>query len=118
MKQEVFSGAVKLPYLTNYLVSNKVHRVLLVTGNNSYNKSSAESTLEPHLESFEVTQYSEFSHNPKIEDVIRGVHIFTRKRCEGIIAVGGGSVLDMAKLIKAYQVSPGDISSEIGRAHV
>ena len=113
MKQEVFSGAVKLPYLTNYLVSNKIHRVLLVTGNNSYNKSSAESTLEPHLESFEVTQYSEFSHNPKIEDVIRGVHIFTRKRCEGIIAVGGGSVLDMAKLIKAYQDSPGDISSEV-----
>jgi alcohol dehydrogenase len=113
LKQEVLNGVNQLPYLTKYLISNKICRILLVRGKDSYRNSSAKSTLEAHLETFEVTEHSEFSHNPKIEDVIRGIHIFNGNECEAIIAVGGGSVIDMAKLIKAYQDSQGDISSEV-----
>ena len=46
--------------------------------------------------------------NPKIEDVERGVQIFNKNKCDLIIAVGGGSVIDMGKLINFFhtKISP------------
>ena len=49
-----------------------------------------------------VTRYSEFSVNPKLKDAIRGAEIARSLGIDVIIAVGGGSVLDMAKLIKVF----------------
>ena len=113
MKQEVLNGAIHLPHLTNYLNSNNIRRIMLVRGKNSYTSSSAKFKIEPQLETFEVTEFSDFSHNPKIEDVLRGIQIFKGNECEAIIAVGGGSILDTAKLIKAFHDSQGDISSKV-----
>jgi alcohol dehydrogenase len=113
LKQEVLSGAHQLPHLTKYLLSKNVHHILLVRGKNSYVNSSAKSIIEPLLESFEVTEFSNFSHNPKIEDVSRGIQIFNGSNCQAIISVGGGSVLDMAKLIKAFCDSQGDLSLKV-----
>lgn len=43
-----------------------------------------------------------FSSNPVYEDVKRGVELFLEKGCDGIVAVGGGSAIDVAKCIKLY----------------
>jgi alcohol dehydrogenase len=118
LKQEVLNGVNHLPHLSNYLFSNNIQRVLLVRGNKSYINSYAKSMIEPHLESIKVTEFSEFSNNPKIEDVSLGIQIFNLNECQAIIAVGGGSVLDMAKLIKAFHDSDDDISREVLANHV
>ena len=113
MKQEVLSGANQLPHLAIFLESKSIQRVLLVRGKTSFANSSAKSLIEPHLAGVEVTEFSEFSHNPKIEDVSRGIQIFNSSRCQAIISVGGGSVLDMAKLIKAFHVSQDDLTTKV-----
>ena len=113
MKQQVLNGSSYLPILTRYLKMEKVQRVLLVTGKGSFFNSSASSQLEPFLEGFQVKRFHEFSGAPIIEDVVRGIQIFNDSECEAIIAVGGGSVLDMAKLIKAYQDDQDDISLKV-----
>lgn len=46
--------------------------------------------------------FSNFQPNPLYESVIEGVQLFRIEGCDSIIAVGGGSAIDVAKCIKAY----------------
>jgi len=43
-----------------------------------------------------------FTPNPLYEDVCKGVDLFRSSGCDTILAVGGGSSLDVAKCIKLY----------------
>ncbi len=46
--------------------------------------------------------FSDFTPNPLYEQVVEGVKIFNDNACELIVAVGGGSAIDVAKCIKLY----------------
>lgn len=46
--------------------------------------------------------FDQFSPNPLYEDVCKGVDLFQITKCDTILAVGGGSSLDVAKCIKLY----------------
>lgn len=83
-------------------------KILLVTGKKSFEKSGAMNVCDDHLGSEEVIRFSDFSVNPKISDAIRGAELAVKNKIEVIIAIGGGSVLDMAKLIKAFFNSKGN----------
>lgn len=47
-------------------------------------------------------KFSKFTSNPLYEQVCEGIEMFRREHCELIIAVGGGSAIDVAKCIKLY----------------
>ena len=47
-------------------------------------------------------KFSDFTPNPLYEDVCKGVELFNAEECDTILAVGGGSSLDVAKCIKLY----------------
>lgn len=49
-----------------------------------------------------LTYFSNFKPNPLYESVVEGVRLFKEKECDTIIAVGGGSAMDVAKCIKLY----------------
>ena len=46
--------------------------------------------------------FSDFTPNPLYEDVCKGVELFHSENCDTILAVGGGSSIDVAKCIKLY----------------
>ena len=46
--------------------------------------------------------FDQFTPNPLYEDVCKGVDLFKSEKCDTILAVGGGSSLDVAKCIKLY----------------
>ena len=48
------------------------------------------------------TIFNDFTPNPLYEDVCKGIKLFNAKECDTIIAVGGGSSIDVAKCIKLY----------------
>ena len=48
------------------------------------------------------TIFDNFTPNPLYEDVCKGIKLFNAKGCDVIIAVGGGSSIDVAKCIKLY----------------
>lgn len=50
----------------------------------------------------EKVVFDGFTPNPLYEDVCKGVKLFNSQGCEAIIAVGGGSSIDVAKCIKLY----------------
>lgn len=48
------------------------------------------------------TVFDQFTPNPLYEQVCRGVEMFNGNHCDAIVAIGGGSTIDVAKCIKLY----------------
>lgn len=46
--------------------------------------------------------FDDFTPNPLYEQVQKGVSLFNEHHCDAIVAVGGGSTIDVAKCIKLY----------------
>jgi len=57
-------------------------------------KSDIESMGKPHV------LFSGFTPNPLYEQVCKGIDLFLITKCDSILAVGGGSAIDVAKCIK------------------
>jgi alcohol dehydrogenase class IV len=70
----------------------------LVTGRESFRSSGAEKALAGVSDRI-VGRFSDFESNPKLDDIETGLQRCRRARADSILAIGGGSVLDMAKLI-------------------
>ena len=47
-------------------------------------------------------RFSGFQPNPLYENVVEGVNVFLQNQCRAMIAVGGGSAIDVAKCIKLF----------------
>lgn len=81
-----------------------ISTILLVRGNKSYEISGAKKIIEHAIEGkkIEIFDYYGFQENPKIEDVEIGIGLIYNKSIDLIIGIGGGSVLDMSKLIRFF----------------
>lgn len=83
----------------------KAKHVFLVRGHRSFEECGARDALIEVMKQWpldQLTEFSDFSTNPKEEEAQRGVELLIEKRPDVIIAIGGGSVMDMAKLIRHY----------------
>ena len=47
-----------------------------------------------------VVVFSKFTSNPKYEEMLDGLKLFKESGCDAIVSVGGGSCIDVAKVIK------------------
>ena len=74
-----------------------IKRPLLVTDSDLANSEIVKKTLE-HL-NISVEIYSNVKGNPTGTNVIEGVNFYKKKNCDGVIAFGGGSGLDVGKAI-------------------
>ena len=113
----VISGLASLERFSKLKNEYNGKRILLVTGKESFSACGAKDLLIAELKNQSIVYFSEFDVNPKIEDALRGVKIAIASQVEIIIAVGGGSVIDMAKLIKAFYFFP-EKSYQIARGEI
>jgi alcohol dehydrogenase class IV len=81
-------------------------RTLLVTGRSSYAGSGAKAAIDLCFDPDEIVRFNEFETNPRLGDALHGTEIAIENQIDLILAVGGGSVMDMAKLIKAFFLDP------------
>lgn len=102
-KQISYLGNSNWPELDSYLSENRLNNILLVTGKKMYAKCGAKENLDRILMGKNVSRVSDFETNPKAEDIIGILEkIEPSNEIDAIIAVGGGSVIDVSKLIKAF----------------
>ena len=73
-------------------------KILLVSDNASWNATGARRWFEGNGFAG-MAQFLDFSPNPKEADVACGVEAWKAAGAEKLIAVGGGSAIDMAKLV-------------------
>ena len=97
--QEVFFGETgSVGYLKDRLAEWGLGRILVVTGKDSFFTSGAAAFLNEAGADVGF-RFSDFEANPTCTDLLKGVNFFKSVKPKCIVAVGGGSVLDMAKLI-------------------
>lgn len=89
----------KLEDLKRILGNLKIRRVFLVTGRKSYEESKSKQRLDLLLKNFITTRFQVCQSNPRLENILKGAKIFGSFRPDLIMAIGGGSVQDTAKLL-------------------
>ncbi len=98
----LFKGIGSIGSISSILDSHNLKRILIVSGKKSFRNSGAGQILKKILAKYEVTFFNDFEINPKLLDVYKGLEIAEKNNIQIIIGVGGGSVLDMSKLIKCF----------------
>lgn len=107
-QQQVHFGARGYTELANMLDRLSVARVFVVVDEAAYDASGAADKIEPLLAGRTVEKFVGFKPNPKLEDVQRGIVQFRQSTPDVVIAVGGGTAIDLAKLIGTLAVHPTD----------
>lgn len=58
----------------------------------------------------DLVWFHDFMPNPTYDSVCSGVELFRKNDCTQILAIGGGSALDVAKCIKAFSTMNSDVN--------
>ena len=109
MEQKIITPGENYKGLDDWIRDVGAKKILMVCdGSIWYQKA-----FNAHLEEIEKTGvemigFRDFQPNPLYENVQAGVKLFREEKCDAIIAVGGGSAMDVAKCIKLYSNLPGD----------
>ncbi len=103
VEQVILEAQEDYSELDAYLKDQGIRKCLLVCGGSlgllrigGYFES-----VEERL-GIEIVKFSEFQPNPSYDSVAAGVKVFRAEQCDLIIAVGGGSAIDVAKCIKLF----------------
>ncbi len=115
---KIHFGKGQLVHLTE--LSESGHSVLLVYGGGSIKKSGLyeEAMQLLHQAGLQVTELSGVEPNPRIESVRDGVACCKEQKLDMVLAIGGGSVIDCAKVIAAgacYDGDPWDLVIDPGK---
>ena len=102
--QTEFIGKNSLKNIKKIISDLDAKKILLVTGKGSYKKSGSEEKLIQYLGDAIIKRFYDFEPNPNIKDVLVGINIISSFKPDLVIAIGGGSVIDIAKLINIFAV--------------
>ncbi len=94
------------------------NNVLLVFGSGSIKKSGLYDRVIGLLSGMNVVELSDISPNPKISSVREGQALVKNHDIDVILAVGGGSVIDAAKVIassKFYDADPWELVTDAAK---
>lgn len=97
-KQQVVKQGDSFEQMMQQLDLDWSEKFLLVC-DQSFDYLTAIQSFEPFKN---AVQFCDFTPNPLYEDVCNGVRLFHEHACRFIVAVGGGSAIDVAKCIKLF----------------
>jgi len=92
-------GIGTIENLKDILIKESPKKIFLVTGKKSYETSGAKKLIESILENYKYIQFNDFTANPKDKDIEKGMKLFKKEKCDLVITIGGGSVIDIGKAI-------------------
>lgn len=94
MGQKIIDGIDKLPGILQEVGCQKLFLVI----DSSYPFLNIKDAIEALP--VEKVKFSDFTPNPLYEQVCKGIELLKESNCDAILAVGGGSAIDVAKCIK------------------
>ena len=96
MSVETHLGVGAIDELPGILEAHGVETVLVVTGPHSYSMSGAADMVDPVLAPYRTVRFSTLADYPDLPDIERGVELCRRAKPDAVIAVGGGTVIDLS----------------------
>lgn len=103
MRQEILHASENYAELDLFFRRQGWKKILLVCGG-----SARKLRLYAFLERIAAEQgtaivkFQDFQPNPAYESTVKGVRLLKAEGCDGIVAVGGGSAIDVAKCIRLF----------------
>ena len=98
-----------LKELSDLAVKNKWKKLFFVTGRSSFEKSGAKDVILAQFHEDKHAFFSDFEVNPKLDDVYKGIKAFLKSEADVIVSIGGGTAIDMAKLINSLSCAKGKL---------
>ncbi|HBJ38687.1 MAG TPA: alcohol dehydrogenase [Planctomycetaceae bacterium] len=93
----LYEGAIRS--VERLIQEHAASHIFLVVDEDAYRFSGADDTLKSLLANLHTTRFCGFQPNPKLVDIQRGVSLFRANPPELVIAIGGGTAIDLGKLI-------------------
>ena len=81
-------------------------RILLIAGGGSIRQNGVLDQVKAALTGRELHEFWGVAPNPDVALLLPALELVKEKRIDFLLAVGGGSVIDGAKLVGAKQVEP------------
>ncbi|MEK7243510.1 MAG: iron-containing alcohol dehydrogenase, partial [Thermodesulfobacteriota bacterium] len=122
MKTFSFTGAKKIVFgngsfagLAEHLTELKVSRPLVVLDGNLAGTGFGE-RLSGLLDKAKIgfVLYDKAAPEPPIELADEGAKLAIRKKCDGVVGIGGGSAMDLAKAIAVLAANNGQAEDYLG----
>jgi alcohol dehydrogenase class IV len=96
MKQEVFTGDNSFMKIQDLLLQRGINSLLVITGSH-FEKDKSLLPARPVWEPFKHTLYIKKGINVTFEEIDLAYAIYDKSNVQAILAIGGGSVMDLAK---------------------
>src|SRR5882757_2361811 len=106
-------GAVRV--LPTELAALGIARPLLLTDQGLVKCGMLARVLDTVAGRNDIVVFDEVPENPTIAGVDRAMDIYRRERCDGVVALGGGSVIDTAKAVAVLAGHTGKLTDYLGR---
>ena len=114
MSQKIIFGQGSFDSIGSIVNDLHIHAPLIVTGGASYQLSGANREIEKSFNASAKGLYFSVSTKlPETQEVERGLEFFKKGNFDALIAIGGGCVMDTAKLIRYLAVQRIDTEDAI-----
>ncbi|MBD3353235.1 MAG: iron-containing alcohol dehydrogenase [Candidatus Lokiarchaeota archaeon] len=101
------SGEDSLEKLCDLIKKEDLQQILIVTDATIFELGLVDKILELLTDrGIEYSVYSGVVSNPTIENIKEGYQVYQENQCDGILAVGGGSSIDCAKVVGGRVATP------------
>ena len=114
----VLFAAGALSALAGELDALGVRRPLLVTDQGLVAAGLAAKAIAACGKAAPPAVFDSVTENPLFSDVDRGAAWYAEQGCDGVVALGGGSVIDTAKIIALLATNPGSVADYVGVRNV
>lgn len=102
-----FNAVANLPSELEIL---KVRRPLFITDQNLAECGVLEKAVKAIPSNAKITVFDQTPENPTVEGVEKAHDLYAAEGCDGVVAVGGGSVIDSSKMVAFRSGHSGPIS--------
>ena len=103
MDQKIITSENNYEALDDWFKNHSVRCALLVCDDSlRFLTDITAKFAEIEKKGVKIVRFSDFKPNPLYESVVSGVQLYRSENCDAVIAIGGGSAMDVAKCIKLY----------------
>ncbi len=89
-------------------IPDSLKTILIITGKNSSKKYGYLDQIIRVLKNKTIVTFDQIKPNPRIEEVYKAIEVARQNNVDAIVALGGGSVIDSAKMINIAYASGTD----------